>query len=115
MKYKFYDDDVAADDDGGTEVPGKFEVCPRCRGRGVHDGWDGGMTGDEMAEQGPEFFDDYQSGVYDKRCTVCNGLRVVEVVDTDRLPPGLRMPYQRAERSRLEMEAEIAAERRFGY
>lgn len=59
----------------------EFEVCDRCRGHGSHtnpaiDG--NGITRSEMGELGPEFLEDYLSGVYDVRCERCNGLRVVQ-------------------------------------
>lgn len=58
----------------------RFIVCPTCEGRGTHvnrnvDGH--GITSDEMDELGPDFFDDYMSGVYDVRCEECHGQRVV--------------------------------------
>jgi hypothetical protein len=111
VKYRFYGET----DDEIVDLASKFEVCGRCQGRGVHDCWEGGMTGDEMAEQGPEFFEDYRSGIYDTRCTVCGGQRVVEVVDVDRLPPGQLARYLAAEKERLEYEAECEHERRMGY
>jgi hypothetical protein len=73
--------------DGEFEIPGKFEVCPRCEGKGSHvnpniDG--NGITSDEMAELGPQFLEDYLSGVYDVRCQECDGKRVVLVPDKSR-------------------------------
>jgi len=58
----------------------RFAVCPRCEGRGSHvnpavDG--NGITADEMDELGPDFREDYLSGVYDVRCDECKGDRVV--------------------------------------
>ncbi len=108
MKYRFYDDDGSEEE---LELPSKYEVCWRCQGKGVHDCWEGGMTGDEMYEQGPEFLVDYLSGVYDKCCTVCDGLRVLEVVDRGQLSPKLRRRYDKAEEERLAYEAEVAHER----
>lgn len=57
-----------------------FAICPTCEGKGSHvnraiDG--NGITGEEMAELGPDFFEDYMSGVYDVRCEECGGNRVV--------------------------------------
>jgi RecJ-like exonuclease len=81
------------DDDGcfvdEVELPSKMEVCPRCHGRGVHDCWEGGMTAEEMWEQGDDFIDDYRAGMYDRVCSVCDGRNVVEVVDEDRCTPEL--------------------------
>lgn len=108
MKYNLaeYEDPV--------ELPSKFEVCWRCEGKGVHDCWEGGMTGDEMAEQGPEFFEDYMNGVYDTRCTVCNGLRVIEVIDRERCNKELLRMYDEQEQELADMRAMEEAERRMG-
>lgn len=59
----------------------EFEVCERCRGFGEHtnpaiDG--NGITRSEMEELGPDFFEDYMSGVYNIRCEECNGHRVID-------------------------------------
>ena len=85
MKYAFYDDDYES---STVELPHKNVVCWRCRGEGTHDCWEGGMTGDEMAEQGPEFFEDYMSGMYSTRCSVCHGRRVIQVPDRMRCDAG---------------------------
>jgi hypothetical protein len=108
MKYNLgeYDDAV--------ELPGKFQVCWRCEGKGVHDCWEGGMTGDEMAEQGPEFFEDYMSGMYDTQCTVCKGLRVIEVIDRERCDKELLRMYDEQEQELADMRAMEEAERRMG-
>ncbi len=74
-------------------LPTKIVVCHRCGGRGVHDCWEGGMTRDEMDEQGPEFFDDYMAGVYDKVCDVCHGRNVEKVVDEEACDPVLLAAY----------------------
>lgn len=102
--------------DGGEPVvlPTRFEVCPRCEGRGVHDCWEGGMTGDEMAEQGPEFFEDYMGGMYDTRCTECEGQRVVPVVNRERVDPDTLARYDEHMQLQAEMDAERDAERRAG-
>lgn len=97
-----------------VELPGKFEVCRRCRGRGTHDCWEGGMTGDEMSQQSPEFFEDYMAGVYSVQCTVCKSLRVVEIIDRQRTPAALLERHDAAERELSECDALAAAERRFG-
>lgn len=61
----------------------RYEVCPRCEGRGSHvnpaiDGH--GISAQEFAED-PEFEEDYFAGVYDVTCYECKGLRVVPEVD----------------------------------
>lgn len=58
----------------------EFIVCPTCKGHGQH-GPGHVWTADELDEQfGPDQYDvmeDYRRGVYDVRCTECNGARVV--------------------------------------
>lgn len=97
----------------GITVPAKYEVCYRCEGRGVHDCWEGGMTGEEMEEQGPEFFEDYMNGVYSTKCTVCNGDRVVAVIDRDRCTPEELAAHDEAQEAHNAYEAECAAEARY--
>lgn len=109
MKVTLHD----TDPETTVDLPAKFEVCPRCKGHGVHDCWEGGMTGDEMAEQGPEFFEDYMAGLYSTTCTTCNGRRVVEVLDRPRVPADLLKRYDAQEADHREYEAMAAAERRY--
>jgi hypothetical protein len=91
-----------------------FEVCPRCQGRGVHDAWEGGMTQDEMDEQGAEFLDDYLGGVYDVTCSVCDGLRVVAEVDRSRCSLDELAAYDGWLKDEAEWLHEVAAEQRMG-
>jgi hypothetical protein len=65
-----------------------------------------------MWEQGPEFVDDYFSGVYDKACSVCKGLRVLEVVDEARIPAALRQEYEQTKQREYEYAEELAFEAR---
>lgn len=102
-------------EDEAIVLPAKYEVCGRCMGKGVHDCWEGGMTGDEMAEQGPEFFEDYMSGMYDKRCDECKGDRVILVPDRARAPKKLLAEYDRHQQWEADYQAEVAHERRMGY
>ena len=69
-------------------IPAKYVVCDNCEGKGtqVNPNVDGhGLTQEDFDEQGPDFFDDYMSGVYDIPCLECKGLRVVLVADENRL------------------------------
>ena len=69
------------------ELPGKYEICPRCAGEGkiVNPNVDGhGISPEEFAED-PDFKEAYFSGVYDIACTECNGQRVVPELDRDYL------------------------------
>lgn len=113
IAYTFWDEEAETDIE--VQLPAKYKVCGRCQGSGSHDCWEGGMTGDEMAEQGPEFIDDYLSGMYSVPCTTCRGQRVVLVVDRPMLSEGQRIRFDAAEREKREMEAEMAHEQRMGY
>lgn len=105
----------------------QFKVCGTCQGRGSHvnraiDG--NGITQDEMAEMGPEFFEDYMSGMYDVRCEECGGNRVVpkcvscnhSAEDEDGLHCFNHASHDERERIQgdRDYEAEVAAERRMG-
>lgn len=73
--------------DDEVTLTAKYEVCPTCDGKGTHvnpaiDG--NGLTQEDFDEQGPNFREDYMSGVYDVSCYECKGLRVVLVPDTER-------------------------------
>ena len=66
-------------------LPSKVVVCGRCDGKGTSTAYLGAYTTDEMDEQGPEFFEDYMGGLYDRQCDKCNGLRVTAVILWDEL------------------------------
>ncbi len=92
-----------------VEIPFKYEVCERCNGKGSHvnpsiDGH--GITSDEMAEAGPEFLEDYMSGVYDVPCYECKGLRVVMVPDEALLTPEEREIVKDHEEYKAELRHE---------
>lgn len=95
-------------------IPTRFEVCDRCHGEGSHDAWDGGMTAEEMHEQGDEFLEDYLAGVYSVPCTECNGKRVVAVIDELRATPEQRAAYEKHINDEYDYRAMVAAERAAG-
>jgi cytochrome c553 len=105
-------------DEAGAErlirLPARWAICGRCHGNGTHDAWSGGMTRDEMDEQGPEFLEDYLSGMYDVACTECGGSGKVLEPDVDRVSDADLEAYHEAQRLRWECAAEVAAERRMG-
>ena len=110
MRIELYDTDPATE----LEVPGKFEVCPRCAGHGVHDCWEGGMTSDEMEQQSPDFLEDYMAGVYSVPCTRCKGVRVIEVIDRSLTAADVLARYDRQARE-LAYDDELSrAERAYG-
>lgn len=105
--------------DSGDELalPAKYEVCPTCQGRGRHVNpaiEPHGLTQEDFDEEGPEFFDDYMSGVYDVQCQECRGERVVAVIDRDSCSPEQLRCYEASCRELAEMRALEAAERRMG-
>jgi hypothetical protein len=102
LKFTHYDE---VDGEEEITIPARYVVCSRCHGEGTHDCWEGGMTGEEMEEQGPEFFEDYMNGVYSKPCTVCEGKRVELVPDEKRAHYSDLEKYTR----QLEADAEIEA------
>ena len=111
------------DEDGEeTEhgVPGKNEVCSRCRGFGHHtnpaiDG--NGITQSEWEEWGEDDRDNYMSGVYDVSCEVCGGNKVVMAPDeqfcSEEQKELLKLWYEEQE-SNAYYDEESAAERRMG-
>jgi hypothetical protein len=98
------------DDDEPITLPAINELCWRCNGDGAHDSWDGGMTVDELYEQGDEFVHDYFAGRYDKPCEVCGGDKVLRVPDEERCNPQHLALYRAQEQAIADMRAEQAAE-----
>ena len=100
-----------SDDD--EYFPVHFEVCTTCEGKGryVNPSIDShGISREEMDENGPEFMEDYFSGMYDVICDHCRGDNVIPVPNEPR--------NQRAVEDYLndiwESYAQEAAERRVG-
>lgn len=97
-----------------VRIPTRFEVCSRCRGEGTHDAWEGGMTAEEMHEQGDEFLDDYMAGAYSVPCTVCAGKRVIAVADEQLCSPEQLASWIEHETAEADYRAEAEMERRAG-
>lgn len=97
------------------QLPWKFEVCPVCSGNGKHvnPAIDAGGLSHEMQDD-PDFHDQYMSGVYDVPCRVCEGKRVVPVVDWDALEPDRKAAYEAQLQADADNEAERMAEIRMG-
>lgn len=99
-------------------VPAKYEICDRCDGKGsyVNPAIDGnGLSREDFDEQGPEFFEDYMSGLYDIRCEECNGLRVVLVPDKQKMFLEELRKWEEAEEERYLARREREEELRMGY
>ena len=102
-----------------VHLPGKFEVCDRCEGRGKHVNPaidEHGLSRDDF-DQDPDFEEAYFSGRYDVRCYDCNGLRVMPVVDEQKLTKREKVLYD-SHCDRLADDAsyawEASQERRMG-
>ncbi len=112
-------------DEEEVSFPVKLEVCSRCEGHGTH------LTPSigEHAYTSEEFFEEFdeegreeyfkRGGMYDVRCTRCNGKNVEPVIDEDAVK---RDPVLAAQYARLEEQweeeaqdrAERESERRYG-
>ena len=101
---------VLDDEDNEVVLPSKCEVCPRCRGTGVHDhpAFENGRITQEQFEEDPDFKADYLKGRYDVPCSECKGLRVVAVPDIAQLSDDQKRWLQ----NKYDADAEARAERR---
>jgi hypothetical protein len=86
-------------------LPARYFVCSDCRGTGkTYLGWRASeqpaFSREDFDEQGPEFFEEYVSGAYDRCCSACNGQRVTLEIDCDaaestaRHDPEFRTAYE---------------------
>lgn len=98
------------------EIPAKYEVCPRCEGRGTHVNPaidEHGISPEEFAED-PDFEEAYFSGRYDVACEMCKGLRVILVPDETKADKAILKAYYRHLRDLREIDAIYRAEREMG-
>lgn len=78
------------EDSPDIKIPGHYEVCYTCEGRGsmVNPSIDSnGITQSEMEELGDDFREDYAAGHFDVTCSECKGARVVLEPNRDNLTP----------------------------
>lgn len=86
FKFTLYDKNSGQETE--HQVPGKTIVCTTCEGKGsrVNPAIDGhGLTREDF-DADPDFHEAYFRGDYDVKCSVCDGERVLIVVDYKRLP-----------------------------
>ena len=100
------------DDGSEIELPFKWEICSVCEGRGKSSAYLGAYTQDEMDQQGPEFFEDYIGGVYDRTCDACESTGKVKVADKARISKLNWREWEAQCRADREVDAEERAERR---
>ena len=70
-------------------LPTVYTVCHVCRGEGTHVNPSidaGGLSPDDFHDD-PGFEGAYFAGLYDQTCNYCQGLRVVQTPDWDRMTP----------------------------
>lgn len=95
----------------------KWVICPACGGDGSHVNPNidaNGLTAEDFAED-PDFADDYMSGVYDVRCSVCSGTGKIRPADFERLEESAE-DRRLAARENGDFEAYCGAgDYRFGY
>lgn len=108
---------IVWEDDEGREhsLPAVWAICGQCQGNGSHSRDLGAYTGEEMAEQGPEWCEDYMAGHFDRECEVCRGSGKVREVDRDRAEPAELALYDEHQDAEARYAAECAHERRMGY
>lgn len=70
MQYTYIDE---RGDEIEVALPANWHICHHCRGSGKSSAYLGAFTQEDMDEAGPEFMDDYMSGVYDRPCDHCKG------------------------------------------
>jgi len=102
--------------------PGIWEVCHRCNGKGIHDHEslsNGFSMQDDFVDQ--DFIEDYQRGVYDVQCSVCNGRTTCLVIDRNKVKHCSTLKvqadlvlYEKIEEEYYQSLQEQAAERRAG-
>lgn len=100
-------------DDEEIELPFKWQICSSCDGHGKSSAYLGAYTSSEMDEAGPEFFDDYMAGRYDRPCEHCEGGKV-KVADYSQMTKKQISLYREQVREDREFAALCRAERAMG-
>ena len=101
-------------DDGGErelDLPGRWEICDRCRGAGSHDhpAFSNGLTQEDFDED-PDFKGDYLAGCYDVRCDECEGSGKVIVPDVASMRFNDRRLVVQCRRQQRELARDRAAD-----
>ncbi|ODM71725.1 hypothetical protein [Bradyrhizobium elkanii] len=100
-------------------VPFRWAICQNCEGHATDRGASvecdgGGFTSSEWAEQDDDFKQNYLNGVYDRPCTVCDGLGRVKEPELDALEPDELAAYEQSLRDDADYRALCRAEARMG-
>jgi hypothetical protein len=102
------------DDDTEITLPFRWVICPACNGHGKSSAYLGAYTQSDMDAAGPEFFDQYMAGGYDRACEPCEGTGKTKVADLAAMTKKQREEYRAQQRADREIAAEERAERAFG-
>lgn len=104
------------DDEGDEiELPGKWEICHRCRGNGTHTNpnIDGNGLPQEFVDD-DDFMDEYMRGVYDVPCSECGGPGKIVVIDEERCNPDQIKRYEEEQQELADLRHMEAMERAAG-
>lgn len=111
-----------SDGEFSFSFPAQNIVCPCCNGTGsTYLGWHNSeqpsFTSEDFGREGPDFYEDYMSGRYDRKCPECKGRNVVAEIVPDYIPKkhmGVWEAYCKDMEALAYHYAEQAAERRMG-
>jgi hypothetical protein len=95
-------------------VPKHKVLCPQCRGTGRSSLYLGSYTQSEMDEQGPDFYEEYMTGAYDRTCDTCGGDNVIDEVNEDAMSAEMLADWMGWCQDAWSYRAEVEAERRMG-
>jgi RNA polymerase subunit RPABC4/transcription elongation factor Spt4 len=124
--FTYYRETEEGDDEITVELPASWRVCPDCNGQGTtYLGWAAkdqpAFSREDLDEEGPEFLEEYMTGVYDRTCPGCKGRTTVLEIDHDVCEnhgdQEIREAYAamiESEKEDAEFRAMCASERRMG-
>jgi DnaJ-class molecular chaperone len=104
------------DEDEEVQLPTHWQICDTCRGEGtrVNPAIDGNGLDPHDPDLDEDFWDNYWGGTYDVKCSDCDGLGRVKVVNEEALSPEVLAAYHEHLRDYHETEAIYRQERMMG-
>lgn len=95
--------------DSETAIPTCWCICGQCQGHGKSSAYLGAYTHEQLADEGPEFIEDYIAGEYDRACDHCGGSGKILTPDRKAMSTEMRKAWDvQAEDERAERAAERA-------
>lgn len=114
---KPFDDtkDHCWDEEKEADFPAKWVICGDCQGEGTtYLGWAAkdqpAFTAEDFDYEGPDFYEDYMSGHYDRECPECHGQGKVLEIEPDKCKGELAIllkEHNEALRASAEIDAEM--------